>query len=163
MNNAEQKIADIIMPVIEEAGYELLYVRLKGADDSRILEITAENPQTRNLGVDECARISRAVAAVLDVENPVKGTYRLEVSSPGIARQLVRKKDFSDFAGYEAKIEVNPPLKGQKHFRGRLIGEKEGDIFLETDQGEVAISFETVHKAKLVMTDELLKGTRVTG
>jgi ribosome maturation factor RimP len=164
LNSVEKKVADIAAPVIEDMGYELLYVTLKGEEGaSRILQITAENPETRTLGVDECARISRSVAAVLDVEGPVKGAYRLEVSSPGIDRFLVKEKDFTDFAGNEVKIEVNPPLEGQKRFRGMLSGEKDGNILLETDQGNVAISLETVHKAKLVMTDALIKKTRVAG
>lgn len=81
------------------------------------LQIMAEDPKTRNLGVDECADISRALSAVLDVEDPIKGAYRLEVSSPGIDRPLVKKGDFEDFEGFEAKIELHSPLEtGQKDF-----------------------------------------------
>jgi ribosome maturation factor RimP len=165
LNQTEQKIADIATPVVEDMGFELLYVTLKGQENDHILEIVAENPETKNLGVDECARISRAVAAVLDVEDPIKSAYRLELSSPGIDRKLIRLKDFSTYAGLEAKIEINPTLDDekwadQKRFRGILEGEKDGFVLLKTeDKGDVQLPFTSIQKAKLVMNDELIKKT----
>lgn len=156
----EQKIADIIRPVIEDLGYELVAVEMKDG----ALQIMAEDPKTRNLGVDECAEISRALSAVLDVEDPIKGAYRLEVSSPGIDRPLVKKEDFEDFEGFEAKIELQIPLEtGQKRFRGRLRGlnmEKNSVLIDTEDQGEVTLPLEAIRKAKLVLTDELIKAAK---
>ena len=155
----ERKIAQLVRPVIEDKGYELVCVSMQGPE----LQIMAENPATRNLGVDDCALLSREISALLEVEDPIKGRYRLEISSPGIDRPLVKLQDFADFAGFEAKIEVNPPIEGQKRFRGRLKGiEKNGEedeIVLETDEGTAYLPFASLEKAKLVLTDELLKKT----
>jgi ribosome maturation factor RimP len=157
-NKIEKKILEIIEPVISEMGYEVVAVSIKGGSGNALLEILAQNPETRNLGVDECAKISREISAILDVEDPISGKYRLEVSSPGIDRPLTKKSDFVFYEGFEAKIEISPPLEsGQKRFRGILKGENENNILLETDQGEVALPYDSVHKAKLVLTDELIK------
>ncbi len=155
LNALEQKIATLVQPVIEEQGYELVLVHMQGPD----LQIMAENPETRNLGVDECAALSREIATLLEVEDPIKGRYRLEVSSPGIDRPLIKLQDFTDFAGYEVKVEVSPPIEGQKRFRGRLKGIEENEVVLETDHGLAYLPFDGVERAKLVMTDELLKKT----
>jgi len=148
----EQKIADIAAPVIEDLGYTLVMVEFKGGN----LQIMAENPETGNLSIDECTQISRALSPVMEVEDPIEGSYRLEVSSPGIDRPLVRPEDYSRHEGKEAKIELETPLEGQKRFRGVLLGEENGTISLQTDTGKVDLPFEDVHKAKLVMTDALL-------
>lgn len=151
----ERKIAQLVEPVIQDKGYELVSLSLQGT----ILQIMAENPQTRKLGVDECATLSREISTLLEVEDPIKGHYRLEVSSPGIDRPLVRLQDFADFAGFEAKIEISPPHEGQKRFRGRIKGIENNDVMLETDKGLIGLPFEGIEKAKLVLTDELIKHT----
>ena len=151
----ERRIARLVDPVVKDKGYELVSVSMQG----QLLQIMAENPQTRRLGVDECAVLSREIGTLLEVEDFIKGHYRLEVSSPGIDRPLVKLQDFADFAGFEAKIEINPPHEGQKRFRGRLKGTEENGVLLETDKGLVNIPFEGIEKAKLVLTDELIKHT----
>ncbi len=155
LNAIERKIASLVQPVIQDKGFELVGVTLQGA----ILQIMAENPQTRNLGVDECAALSREISSILEVEDPIKGHYRLEVSSPGIDRPLTRPQDFADFEGFEAKVEINPPMEGQKRFRGRLKGADDNEVLLETDTGLVHLPFDAIEKAKLVLTDELIKKT----
>ena len=160
----ERKIGDILRPAAEAAGYRLVAVRITTESSGIILRVMAENPATRNLGVDECAKLSREFSTLLDVEDPINGAYRLEISSPGIDRPLVSKKDFADYKGFEAKVEIDPPVNGQKRFRGRVIGVEGDDIVLKTeDQGEVALPFESVHKAKLVLTDELIKAGKTAG
>lgn len=156
----EQRLIKLLAPVIEHRGYRLVALRMHGPT----LEIMAENPATRKLGVDECAVLSRELSAVLDVEDIIGGAYRLEVGSPGIDRPLVDMQDFADFAGLEAKIELDMPLPtGQKRFRGRLRGTKDGDVLLNTeDQGDVALPFRQIQKAKLLLTDELIKHTKTT-
>lgn len=151
----ERRITKLVQPVIEDKGFALVSVTMKGGD----LQIMAENPQTRNLGVDDCALLSREISTLLEVEDPIKGRYRLEISSPGIDRPLVKLQDFADFQGLEAKIEINPPLEGQKKFRGRLKGTKDKEILIETDHELVSLPFDSIEKAKLVLTDELIKQT----
>jgi len=157
----EDKIATIAAPVIADHGYELVCVKIVGENGSQNVRIMAEDPKTKRLGVDDCTKISKAVSAVLDVEDPIDGAYRLEVSSPGIDRPLVKESDFEDYTGYEAKLETNTPTEtGQKKFKGRLKGIKNNMILIDTDQGEVEIPFGSLSKAKLVLTDELIKATK---
>lgn len=153
LNAVETQIFEIIEPAIIDKGFVLVCVSLQGQN----LQVMVENPETRNLGVDECAVISREVSALLDVEDPIKGNYQLEVSSPGIDRPLVKMQDFADFKGFEAKIEITQPYEGQKRFRGCLKGMDENDILLDTDAGIINLPFDTIYKAKLILTDELLR------
>lgn len=156
----EQRLIDLLSPVIGHRGYRLVSLKMSGPT----LEILAENPATRKLGVDECAVLSRELSAILDVEDMIGGAYRLEVGSPGIDRPLVDMQDFADFAGLEAKIELDMPMPtGQKRFRGRLRGIRDNEILLNTeDQGDVALPFRHIQKAKLLLTDELIKHTKTT-
>lgn len=154
MTPLENKIAEIARPVIEDLGFALVQVQMH----NETLTIMAENAETKNLGVDDCAKISRAVSAALDVEDPIKGAYRLEISSPGIDRPLVRLEDFAAYNGFEAKLETKMPTEtGQKRFRGVLKGLENETIKIETDQGLASIPFTALAKAKLVLTDELIK------
>ncbi len=156
----EQKITQIAAPVIADLGFELIWVRIVGEGNSQNVQIMAEDPITKRLGVDDCARLSKAVAAVLDVEDPISGAYRLELSSPGIDRLLVREKDFEDYSGFEAKLETAMPNEnGQKRFRGVIKGIENSNVLLNTDTGDVEIPFGALSKAKLVLTDELIKRT----
>ena len=151
----EVKVTEIITPVAEDMGFRIVEVTLKGG----ILQILAENPETKNLGVDDCAKLSREVSALLDVEDPIKGAYRLEVSSPGIDRPLKSADDFEAYQGFEAKVEILPPHDGQKRFRGFIEGIEDDAVILKTDTGDVHIPLSTIAKAKLVLTDDLIKKT----
>jgi len=158
----EHKITQIAAPVAEDLGFAVLNVSITGDGGSKTVQILAEDPQTGRIGVDDCATLSRALSAVLDVEDPITGFYRLEVSSPGIDRPLLKPSDFEKYAGLEAKLETSlPTAEGQKKFRGRLQGLKEDGetILIDTDQGEAEIDFDALAKAKLVLTDELIKKT----
>ncbi|MCF8496699.1 MAG: ribosome maturation factor RimP [Alphaproteobacteria bacterium] len=156
----EHKIETIARPVAGDLGLEIICVRIIGEGGSRNVQILAENPATRNLSLDDCAKLSKGLSAILDVEDPIEGAYRLEVSSPGIDRPLIREKDFEDFKGFEAKIETQTPSEnGQKRYRGRIKGIDNGVISLETDTGVEAIPFSGLSKARLVLTDDLIKAT----
>lgn len=150
-----ERIADLITPSLEANGFELVRVMLTGGDRPT-LQIMADRTDETPITVDDCADISRVVSAILDVEDPVKGAYTLEVSSPGIDRPLVRRKDFERFAGFEAKVETAAPVDGRRRFRGRLLGVEGDDVRLALDDGEAAIPLSAIDRAKLVMTDELL-------
>ena len=153
----DQRIASLIEPTLVAMGYELVRVRLSGGQRLS-LQIMAERADRVAMTVEDCADISRTVAAVLDVEDPISGGYELEVSSPGIDRPLVKAGDFDRFAGREAKIETRSPVKGRKRFRGRLLGLADGlvRIDLADGSGEAALAFESIEKAKLILTDDLL-------
>ena len=151
----DRRMAEIITPVIEDMGYELVRVRLMGGK-TNTLQIMAEKPQG-GIEVDACADISNAVSAVLDVEDPLTDAYTLEVSSPGIDRPLTRLKDFEEFEGYEAKLETSEMIDGRKRFKGVLAGVEDNDVLINIEEGTVGLQFDWLADAKLVLTDELIK------
>lgn len=156
----EEKIRAIAEPVIADLGFRLVQIKISGEATASNLMVMAENPETRRLGIDDCAKISRALSAVMDVEDPIKGAYRLEVSSPGIDRILTNENDFIEFKGFEAKLEtLFPSENGQKRYRGVINGMNGENVRLITDTGEVEIPYSALSKAKLVLTDELIKAT----
>lgn len=151
----DRRLAEIITPVIEDMGYELVRVRLMGGK-THIMQIMADRPEG-GIEVDDCARISTAVSAVLDVEDPVTDAYTLEVSSPGIDRPLTRLKDFEAFEGYEAKIETTELIDGRKRFKGMLAGVEGDEVLINLEEGTVGLQFDWLSDAKLVLTDELIR------
>ncbi len=151
----DRRIAEIIAPVIEDLGFELVRVRLM-AGKTRTLQIMAERPEG-GIEVDDCARISTAVSAILDVEDPIEDNYTLEVSSPGIDRPLTRLKDFDTWAGYEAKLETAEMIDGRRRFKGTLAGTEGSEVLIEIAEGTIGLQFDWLTEAKLVLTDELIR------
>ena len=151
----DRRLAGIITPVIEDMGYELVRVRLMSGKTS-ILQVMADKPDG-GIEVDDCAQISTAVGAVLDVEDPIIDEYALEVSSPGIDRPLTRLKDFANFEGYEAKIETTELIDGRRRFKGELAGVEGDEVLINIEEGTVGLKFDWLTDAKLVLTDELIK------
>ena len=153
------EVEDLIAPALESMGYEIVRVLLSGGDRLRP-QIMAERRADGGMNVDDCAEVSRAVAAILDVEDPIDSAYTLEVSSPGLDRPLTRLADFDRFAGFEARVETHLPVDGRRRFRGRLLGLRGEDILLDCEGSEVALPFADMHKAKLVLTDDLIAASR---
>ncbi len=151
----DRRMAGIIAPVLEDMGFELVRVRLMGGK-TETLQIMAERPEG-GIDVDECAAISNAISAVLDVEDPIIDPYALEVSSPGIDRPLTRLKDFETFEGYEAKLETADLIDGRKRFKGVLAGVEGDDVLINIEEGTIGLNFDWLVEAKLVLTDELIK------
>ena len=151
----DQRLAEILTPAIEGMGFELVRIRLMGGK-TPLLQIMAERPDG-TIEVDDCAEISTAVGALLDVEDPITDNYTLEVSSPGIDRPLTRFKDFEAFEGFEAKLETSELIEGRKRFRGVLAGTDGTEILINVDEGTIGLDFSWLTDAKLVMTDELVR------
>jgi len=153
-NNA---LMQLIAPTIEAMGYDVVRVKLSGSPTAR-LQVMAERRDQVAMTVEDCAAMSTAISALLDVEDPIAGNYDLEVSSPGIDRPLVRPADFERYAGFVAKLETVEPIDGRKRFRGRLVEVKDGavQVELDTTQQTVAIPFDVLREAKLVLTDDLI-------
>ncbi len=157
----ERRIAKYIEPAITDLGYDLVSLRIIGSQKLQTLQIMAENPETQTLDLDGCTKISRAVSALLDVEDPFAGAYQLEISSPGIDRPLVRGRDFENNVGFEASVETETAAEnGQKKFRGKITAFADDIVTLDTEHGTVKIDLPNIHKAKLVMTDDLLKASK---
>jgi ribosome maturation factor RimP len=161
----DKRLAGIVQPLIEGMGFELVRIRLM-AGKHAILQIMADRPDG-GIEVDDCAKISTAVSAVLDVEDPIEEEYTLEVSSPGIDRPLTRLKDFDMWADYEAKIETSEMIDGRKRFKGQLRGTDGEEVLIEIPEGTIGLQFEWLTDAKLVLTDELiadmLKARKIAG
>ncbi len=152
------RLLELLAPVAEAAGYEIVRLRLMGGDHRRTLQIMAERDDGTML-VEDCTALSRAVSEVLDAADPIKGEYSLEVSSPGIDRPLTRLQDFATYAGYEARIELDRLAENRKRFKGVLAG-VEGDevaIDLDGEDETTLIPYAWISDAKLVITDQLLK------
>jgi ribosome maturation factor RimP len=155
----EQDLADrlgaLLGPVVEAMGYAIVRIMVSGQKRPR-LQIMVERRDDRALTVDDCAEVSRAISAVLDVEDPIAGAHVLEVSSPGIDRPLVRLADFERFAGFEAKVETERPIAERRRFTGRLLGTAGDRVRLRTDAGEVELPHAEIVRAKLLLTEELI-------
>ncbi|MCH8614592.1 ribosome maturation protein RimP [Sphingomonas sp. SM33] len=155
----------LLEPEIESLGYRLVRVALIGGKSDPTLQIMAEKPSTRQLDLSDCEVISRRLSETLDRleaegSDPIEGSYRLEVSSPGIDRPLTRLADFEDWKGHEARIALAEPLNGRKQFAGEISG-AEGDTVRLTgkDGVDYAIPFASIHSAKLLLTDKLIAST----
>ena len=150
----DRRIADIIQPVIEGMGFNLVRVRLMSGK-TLTLQVMAERPDG-TMEVDDCAEVSHAISAVLDVEDPIIDAYTLEVSSPGIDRPLTRIEDFDRWAGWIARLETDELIDGRKRFKGQLRGVEDGEVLIDITEGTVGLKFEWLSDAKLVLTDELV-------
>lgn len=150
-----QRIAEMIEPVLAGMGYALVRVRLTGSTRP-VLQIMAERAADGGMTVEDCADISNAVSALLDVEDPIKIAYRLEVSSPGIDRPLTKERDFERFAGYEAKVELRQMIGQRRKLRGRIEGVRDGAVLMAMGDDEISIPFDNIQQAKLVLTDDLI-------
>jgi ribosome maturation factor RimP len=139
-------------------GFDVVRVRFEGGKRP-ILQIMAEPSDGGEMTVEHCADISRAVSAILDVEDPIPSAYELEVSSPGMDRPLVRLHDFENWTGHVAKIEMKILQDGRKRFRGKLLGVSDKTVNMEMDGQPVALPFEDIAEAKLIITDELIAET----
>lgn len=152
-------MAEIITPMLEGMGYELVRLRLMGGKTAT-LQVMADKPEG-GIEVDDCAQISTALGALLDVEDPISDPYTLEVSSPGIDRPLTRLKDFDVWESYVAKLETTELIDGQRKFKGVLQGTEGDEVLIEIEShGEpvtIGLKFEWLADAKLVLTDELIR------
>lgn len=157
---AAARVAELIEPALADRGYRLVRVAIAGGD-SKTLQIMAERTDG-TMTIEDCEAISKEVSPLLDVHDPIAGAYRLEVSSPGIDRPLVRPSDFEDWSGHEAKIEVKELIDGRRRFRGIVEGFEDGEVRIEVDLGAagknvIGIPVGLIEEARLVLTDDLIR------
>lgn len=153
------RIQDLIEPTIDDLGFDLVRVQTMGKE-KLVMQIMVEHKDGQGMTVDDCATVSRAISALFEIDDPISGAYTLEVSSPGIDRPLVRIGDFERFQGFQAKVEIGRPLDGhgdgRRRFSGELLG-VDGDVVkMMVDGEEVSLPHPDIHKAKLLMTDDLI-------
>jgi ribosome maturation factor RimP len=156
------EVEQLIAPSLLDMGYDIVRVQLSGERRAK-LQVMVERRDGGDMTVDDCAAVSRAVGALLDVADPISGAYVLEVSSPGIDRPLTRLGDFERFAGHDARVEMHTPIAGRRRYRGRIIGLDADRVRLATTDGEIALPFADLAKAKLDLTEELLAAKRSPG
>jgi len=150
----------LIEPEAKALGFELVRVQMIGGTSDPTLQVMAERPDTRQLTIDDCADLSRRLSDVFDAADPIETAYRLEVSSPGIDRPLTRLKDFSDWAGHEARITLAEPMGDRKQFTGDLIGVDGEEVLVATKDGrEARLPFAGIKTAKLTLTNKLIAAT----
>jgi ribosome maturation factor RimP len=149
-----ERIERLIAPTIEDMGFAIVRVQVSG-NRRPSLQVMAERSDGGSISVDDCARISRAVSAALDADDPISSAYTLEVSSPGINRPLVRLGDFERFAGRQAKVKTGRPIDGRKRFLGRLLGTAGDTVRLHDGDTAIELPYPDIVRAALVGTDEL--------
>jgi ribosome maturation factor RimP len=150
----------LIEPEVKHLGYDLVRVMMIGGTSDPTLQVMAERPDTRQLDIADCERISRRLSELLDLADPIDGSYRLEVSSPGIDRPLTRLKDYADWVGHETRITLSEPRDGRKQFTGDLNG-LDGEIVKlhGRDGNDYELPFADISSAKLVLTEKLIQAT----
>jgi ribosome maturation factor RimP len=154
------QIAALVQPTLESMGYALVQVKFMDGNKSKTLQIMAERPDG-TMGLDDCTAVSRQVSAMLDVEDIIPGEYRLEISSPGIDRPLVKLADYRAYIGHAAKIDTALPIDGRKRFSGPLKAVEGESVVITVDNRDHSLPFADIAAAKLVLTDALIKA--VTG
>lgn len=158
LSPVESAVTELLKPTIEHMGFRLVRVKLSGGEGGqRTLQLMIERPTGADITVEDCAEVSYTASALLDVNDPISGAYRLEVSSPGIDRPLMEEEDFVRFLGFDARVETDRPIEGRKRFNGTLGKTGNGKIVITVDQKEWEIPLDAIHSAKLIITDALLK------
>ena len=155
------RVAALVEPVLAGLGYRLVRVRISGFAGCTV-QIMAERPDG-TMAIEDCEAASRALSPVLDAADPIEGSYRLEISSPGIDRPLVRRSDFNSYAGHAAQVEMATPIDGRRRFRGQLAGAEDESVRLRCDAGsgpaDILLPIDAMVEARLVLTEDLIAET----
>ena len=141
------QLIELLQPVVVNLGYELWELEYAARSGGGLLRLYIDSPQ--GITLEDCERVSRAVSAVMDEDDPIAGHYTLEVSSPGLDRVLRTAEHFARFNGERVKVETTTPVNGRKRFAGRLTEVSEGQIALEVDGGLVRLPIDGIHKARV--------------
>jgi ribosome maturation factor RimP len=143
-----QKLNELVKPLVEDLGYEFVGLEYNSNPKNSVLRIYIDHEN--GVGIDDCETVSREVAALLDVNDPIKGHYNLEISSPGLDRPLFTPAHYRQFTGNEVQINLFAPQDGRRRFSGPILGADENGVRVEQDGSEVTLDFGNIAKAKLV-------------
>lgn len=149
---SQERVQALLEPLVENLGYELVCLELAGAGNNTLLRIYIDVPQAveSGIGLEDCERVSREVSATLDVADVISSSYRLEVSSPGLDRPLVKPEHFRRFAGKAARIQTRVAIDGRRRFAGQLLGIEDGTVVMEVDGASFRLPLGQIEKARLV-------------
>ncbi len=148
MRKDSARLQELIAPLVAALGCELVGVVHVPQGRHSLLRVYIDS--AAGITLDDCERVSHQISGVLDVEDPIRGQYVLEVSSPGLERPLFGKEQFARFAGQRAKVRLHTPLNGRRNFTGMLAGMRDGQVVIVEDGAEFALPFENIDKAQLV-------------
>ena len=157
--NLIETVIKTIEPALNEMGYELVRVTIQGKE-LQTLQIMAERQDRKEMGLNDCTKISRTASALLDIADPFPGKWVLEVSSPGIDRPLVKLADYERFVGQNSKIELDTEINGRRRFKGILKGVENQDILLDFEGVELKLPFQQIQHAKLILPEEIFNKTK---
>lgn len=149
MSAREDKLRDMLAPTVEAQGFELWGLEQLSQGRHSLLRLYIESEA--GVSVDDCARVSEQVGALLDVEEPINGDYVLEVSSPGVDRRLFRLEQYPAYVGEEVEIRLRRPFDGRRKFKGTLRGIEDGDVVVHVDDHEYLLPFDEVDKAQVAL------------
>ncbi len=152
----ESRISSVVIPILNNMGYDLVLLRVSGGQRSSRLEIMTERQDGRAITLDECAEISKRLSVILEVENLIDSNYNLEVSSPGIERPLLNRRDFERSKGLDAKIECYEAVNGRKRFKGEIISTTDIQVTLRIEGADCEIPYESISSANLIYNDKLV-------
>ena len=153
-------LEDMIAPTLEDMGFEVVRVVVTGDGGRRALQVMADRVDGCQISIDDCTTISTTLSDLFEADDPLEGSYDLEISSAGIDRPLTRPKDFTAYAGFEAKIQTRRPIDGRKRFQGVLVGlSPEHTVMITMDGEKIAVPLSEVDRAQLILTDELIAAT----
>lgn len=155
----EQKLTTMIAPLLADMGYDLIQLSFQGEGRARSLQILAEDTKTHTLDLRACTELSRTIGTHLEVEDLIKGAYRLEISSPGIDRPLVKPADYVRYTGFDIKAETIVPLNDQKRYHGKIVTADDNTVTIETDTKTVTLNYSDIARARLKLTDELIRSS----
>lgn len=153
-------LEDMIAPTLEDMGFEVVRVAVTGDGGRRALQVMADRIDGCQISIEDCRTISTTLSGLFEADDPLEGSYDLEISSAGIDRPLTRPKDFTAYAGLEAKIQTRRPIDGRKRFQGVLVGlSPEHTVVITMDGEKIAVPLSEVDRAQLILTDELIAAT----
>ena len=142
------ELAKLLEPTVTRLGYELVDLEVRLGGSGGMVRLFIDKPE--GIGLEDCEKVSRAVSALLDVEDPVPGNYNLEVSSPGLDRKLTKVEHFQRFAGETVKVQMRFPIEGRRRFRGTLVSSDDENIVVEVDGESFSLPLKTIDTARLV-------------
>ena len=158
---SQTQLVNMLQPLVEDLGYEFVGMEYSANPKNSVLRIYIDSEA--GIAVEDCESVSREVAALLDVEDPIRGNYNLEISSPGLDRPLFSLEHFDRFAGEEAQVTLFAPEDGRRKIKGVILGTEEGQVRLEAEGQTLAVTFDNIAKARLVPDYDRLMAERKSG
>lgn len=149
MSGKLKQLEDILRPVVEGLGYEFWGIEFRSQGYQSLLRVFIDDIEN-GIGIEDCEKVSRQVSGVMDVEDPIKTEYTLEVSSPGMDRPLFRPEQYQAFVGHQVQIRLRMAFEGRRKFQGLIKGVEGEDVVVVVDDHEYLLPFDSIDKAQII-------------